>query len=323
MTLWATAAATPLRRGGRARQPRCCTWLFLIAMDLVASESVGTRPEDYDETYSRLKRPVWSTVPHGLPAAIDCPLRELSLDFASHLLDQGVGTAKLPLLFDALQLARLCNGTRPGAVAATRGASPSPETPAAAKRERLRVVVDAVHGSDTLGDGSFAQPYASVPFGLARLRVKRRLHPGAGGRLILRAGTYYLSETLTLDAADSGLTIAAHGSEAAVVSGGRPLRHLRFRPWKAGVLVAEGVAGNFSGLTWLQEGVLDEESVRLVRARHPNVDDIESTLWPQACIHMHMHTHVHMHIYMTSRARSGRRHAYICICIHTYICIYA
>ncbi|KAF0685785.1 Aste57867_22393 [Aphanomyces stellatus] len=76
-----------------------------------------------------------------------------------------------------------------------------------------QVYVDAVHGNDGTGDGSFATPLQSLP--AAQVAVRRQLQAQvASGVLapidvILRGGTYTLASTLEFGVQDSGLSSAA------------------------------------------------------------------------------------------------------------------
>jgi hypothetical protein len=56
--------------------------------------------------------------------------------------------------------------------------------------------------------------------------------------LYLRAGTFYLSATVNLGPADSGLTISAYNGEEVWVSGGVPLTGVTWKPY------------NTSGTVW-------------------------------------------------------------------------
>lgn len=49
--------------------------------------------------------------------------------------------------------------------------------------------------------------------------------------MFLRAGTYYLTNTLALTDADSGLTIQAYNGEAVEVSGAQPIVDVMWEPY--------------------------------------------------------------------------------------------
>ena len=99
----------------------------------------------------------------------------------------------------------------------------------------------------------------------------------------LRAGVYYLPETLALTEQDNGLTIAAYNNEVAVVSGGVLADNLTWKPSSPAnpkVMVAD--LSNFEfphGVKALQYG--DSTSrVRATLARYPdaNAERVPSAL---------------------------------------------
>ena len=87
------------------------------------------------------------------------------------------------------------------------------------------IFVDAAKGSDAAA-GSESAPLKTVEAAIA----KARKAAGAPSTIVLRAGTYYLKETLALTAADSGLTIESFSGEVAEISGAHPLTALEWKP---------------------------------------------------------------------------------------------
>ena len=92
-----------------------------------------------------------------------------------------------------------------------------------------------------------------------------------------RAGTYYLAETLVLDRADSGLTIAAYNNEAVEVSGGVPLTGLKWTPTNASSPIYTATVDP----ALLPHGIkaLQLDGRRATLARYPNANP-ELDLFP-------------------------------------------
>eukprot|EP01065_Artemidia_motanka_P001869 TRINITY_DN10870_c0_g4_i2.p1 TRINITY_DN10870_c0_g4~~TRINITY_DN10870_c0_g4_i2.p1 ORF type:complete len:847 (+),score=296.66 TRINITY_DN10870_c0_g4_i2:46-2541(+) len=134
----------------------------------------------------------------------------------------------------------------------------------------------ATDGSDSTGDGSEKAPFATLQ--RARDSVRRGK---ATGTVNVKAGKYYLSETLQLTEEDSGLTIRGFGGRV-VLSGGRSLRG---QGWSCGDLQCHVLRANVT----LPVAVAKEEGkgfgpppeivnqlfvdgTRQVRARYPNAN---------------------------------------------------
>jgi hypothetical protein len=62
--------------------------------------------------------------------------------------------------------------------------------------------------------------------------------------ILLRAGTYYLGQTLALTPQDSGLTIQAYNGERAVLSGAMPMGPVKWEPYN----VSSGSAATMTPL---------------------------------------------------------------------------
>ncbi|MBB6053604.1 PDZ domain-containing protein [Armatimonas rosea] len=106
--------------------------------------------------------------------------------------------------------------------------------------------------------GTKARPFATLA------RAQEAARKAGGGTVTLRAGTYYLPETLVLTERDSGTTWRAARGEEAVVSGGTKL-DLAWEPSRGGIWKAATPAG----LTLDQLFVNGE---RQHMARYPNFD---------------------------------------------------
>ena len=163
--------------------------------------------------------------PAGVSAEYDCSWRELAVPYALKI-QPSLTQAQQKQLHDALQLSTLC--AKPFVPVAT----PPPAPPVAellastAMAGRPELFVDASKGSDS-NTGTQAQPFRTIAKALEASRLRK--HGIADAPVIsLRAGTFFLNQTLKLSAADSGVTIAAYQNETAVISGGIPLTELKW-----------------------------------------------------------------------------------------------
>ena len=133
----------------------------------------------------------------------------------------------------------------------------------------------ATNGDDAW-TGRLSAPNAAKtdgPFAtLARARDAARTVPAEKGReIVVRGGTYYLAEPLTLGPEDSGLAgqplvIRSYPGEQAVLSGGRPVTGWRR---KGDLWAAPGKALADAGADFRQLRVGDEMQLL---ARHPNYE---------------------------------------------------
>eukprot|EP01065_Artemidia_motanka_P001873 TRINITY_DN10870_c0_g4_i7.p1 TRINITY_DN10870_c0_g4~~TRINITY_DN10870_c0_g4_i7.p1 ORF type:complete len:835 (+),score=316.39 TRINITY_DN10870_c0_g4_i7:49-2553(+) len=137
----------------------------------------------------------------------------------------------------------------------------------------------ATDGSDSTGDGSEKAPFAT----LQRARDSVRQAGKGGGEVIVRAGKYYLNETLLLTQADNGLTIRPYDGEHVTLSGGRSIRGLDWscadedcKVLKAGVVLPKAPPAPHHSL-FHDYGPAPEvvnqlfvDGERQVRARYPN-----------------------------------------------------
>lgn len=177
---------------------------------------------------------IMSTVP-PVPPDLDCTVRGLAYDYARHLMP---AQGSFQSVYDALQLGPLgCNVSL--AEPASRGDS-SDTMASSTVLPSSQVFADPVHGNDA-NDGSITSPVRTLGAAVSRARA---MPPPA--TVNLRSGTFYLHETVVLDAAhDSQLTIAAYNGEAVEVSGGVPITGLQWKPYnvtaKANTTVVQGL----------------------------------------------------------------------------------
>jgi membrane-associated protease RseP (regulator of RpoE activity) len=121
-------------------------------------------------------------------------------------------------------------------------------------------------GNDT-NPGTLAQPFATLQ------RAQQAARKVAGREAVtveVRAGTYYLPETLVLTGADSGAKAApvvyqAYQQEQSVISGGILMRNLKWQPYQHGIMMAK-MPADFT----TDQLFVNGESQPL--ARYPNID---------------------------------------------------
>ena len=205
------------------------------ASALLASASL---PPPQASSRAETLRVIRQEVPPGVPPDFECAWRRLAYRFAATLPAAAVSPATLGNVFDALQLAGLCNASAPHRAAANDKPSLAAAAPGGASAQRVAsapprsaandkpglsataaggttLYVDAGGGSDA-NSGSEGAPLRHLAFAVAKARG---LPPPA--TVVLRGGPpHRLSETLELTAADSGLSIVAFPGEQPVVSGG-------------------------------------------------------------------------------------------------------
>ena len=162
--------------------------------------------------------------PSGVDPEFDCAWRKMALPYALQI-QPSLSNRQQKAIHDALQLTSLCNTpfTRTSTVkwdaASLMGGTQGTQG-------RSQIFVDPINGTDT-GAGTIADPLKSLIAAVNTSRVSSR---GSGAVIQLRAGIYYLPETVVLGPQDSGLTITAYQNEVAELSGGVLLSGLQ---WKA------------------------------------------------------------------------------------------
>lgn len=170
---------------------------------------------------------------------LDCKMRSLALEFASHLQPSRPASAFQDLadaLNGAPEKASGCSVSPPAGMGVEGGSRFGPSF--AGLAGGVSFYVDPVSGSDSAA-GSLAAPVRTIPAAL----VLARGVGTAGTTIVLRAGTHYLTATIALSAADSGLTITQYPGEAAWVSGAKALPSLTWTPFNV---------ANASGSAWTE-----------------------------------------------------------------------
>ena len=195
--------------------------------------------------------------PVNIGANVDCGIRTLAWSYAKKLLPQ-YGTFQA--VYDALQLQN-CN------VSLKSGKLYEPRPFHFNSYEKgVEIFVDANNGDDN-NNGDMSHPVKSIEKALTLFRSQMVKSPTT---IYLRNGTYYLQDTIVLDAADSYLTLAGYKDEAPVISGGKMYK-FEWKPYtsklhpQAKIFMTDLSQQSPSPFTQLFIG-----GRRAVRARYPN-----------------------------------------------------
>ena len=230
-------------------------WLILLVLAGVASS-------DIDAANWKGALPKASSRPVNVDPKLDCAIKKLAWDYAKKLLPwQGDFTSA----YDALQL-QACNVSR----TSYKRYKPRAFTHSVTlNADAVTIYVDANKGSDS-NPGTLGEPVKTVMQGVRLYR----LHSVSGqqGIIYLRAGTYYLSETISLGPEDSNLVISGYQNEKAIISGGKEYTF----DWKAvvnemgpimpGVNAIYGaipVAGTSNGQAWFYGKVANDTECQM------------------------------------------------------------
>ena len=152
--------------------------------------------------------------PANVDPELDCYVKQLAWDYARKLQPwQGSFTS----VYDALQL-----GECPIPTSKQENNDPHRFSHRVHLSEKpLTLYVDATKGSDS-NPGTLTQPVKTVIQAVKLSRLQREA--GQQGLIYLRAGTYFILETINLGPRDSNLVISAYPNETATVSGGKEYR---------------------------------------------------------------------------------------------------
>ena len=144
-------------------------------------------------------------------STFDCKMRELAMEYA-HKIQPWLSDLKFQEIADALNGAEEAQNC---SVSFHRRVPLLPKPPSFPLPHAATYFVDANKGSDS-NTGSMGDPFKTIP----RALVASRISPSAA-TIILRGGVFYLTDTVMLDAKDSGLTIQNFPGEEVTVSGGK------------------------------------------------------------------------------------------------------
>ena len=151
--------------------------------------------------------------PSNADPKLDCAIKELAWEYARKLQPQ---RGSFSSVYDALQLQN-CNATRREEKAwAGRSFSTGYAKTKAASAD-LEVYADSANGDDS-NPGTIDRPVKTIQ---RAVELSRGVPPGTHKVIYLRAGTFFLPDTIKLVEADSFLTLTSYNGEVAVVSGGK------------------------------------------------------------------------------------------------------
>jgi hypothetical protein len=167
---------------------------------------------------------------------------------------------QLPVVFDALELQTRCGLARPSPIA-NRNVLPLPRPSMPAPIE----LYVSLNGSDS-NRGTFTSPFRTIEYALGAARLARigAANRNAAAKIILRAGTYRLANTLIITPQDSFTELTRYADELVVLSGAEHLASLSWQPHASqrNVYVAPLSSTHFS--------TLFVDGRRAIRARTPN-----------------------------------------------------
>ena len=195
-------------------------------------------------------------------STFDCKMRQLAMDYARKI-QPWLSSDKYQEIADALngaEEAQHCNVS--SGVNFPIYKSPAFSVPSEAS---TTYYVDAIKGSDS-NSGTEASPFQTIPKAIMAARSS-----GPGAVIVLRSGTFYLTDTIMLGANDSGLTIQNYANEDVVISGGKVIKpsweevntQNSMNIYKAD-LSSQGIGSTMLGFR--------VNGTRATRARYPNAD---------------------------------------------------
>ena len=205
---------------------------------------------------------------------VDCGIRKLAFEYARKQ-QPNLTTTSLGNVFDSLELESRCNSTRP--VGRAFDSFPQPSPPG--------LFVDYQHGADG-NNGTKKYPLKTIA------RALELVSESAMRAIVLRAGIHFLSNTLQLSPAHSGLVMTAYCPGNALcekvwLSGGVPITGIKWHPhdilgdhkniWMTNVSVPAAQAGaqTAASLHWLEDAELE---TILTLARFPNAHPGSGTM---------------------------------------------
>ena len=194
--------------------------------------------------------------PVNVEPSLDCEIRNLAYQYAQKLLPQ---YGSLQAVYDALQLQN-CD------ISLNSGKYKSRPFLYQSYKEGIEIFVDAVNGNDE-NSGDISHPLQSIVKAIEVFRSQVVRYPTT---IYLRKGTYYLEQTVRLNAADSGLTIAGYEDEAPVISGGK-LYKFSWKPYTSKLYPdLKMFVTDLTEQSPLPFNQLFIDGRRAVRARYPN-----------------------------------------------------
>lgn len=209
----------------------------------------------------------------------DCKMRQLAMDYASKI-QPWLYETKLQEIADALNGAKEAQHCNVSIKAPFRSYSGAPSFPLP-KATVTTYYVDANKGSDS-NPGSMSSPFKTIS---KAVMAVRSAGSSDGTVIMLRAGTFYLTDTIMLDEQLSGLTIQNYPGEEAIVSGGKVIKP----SWKV-FDISTPTSMNIYKADLSLQGIdtmmgFRVNGMRAIRARYPNanpeIDGFASSLKPK------------------------------------------
>eukprot|EP00729_Bicosta_minor_P013033 gene13033-29451_t len=255
--------------------------LLLASLCLLATGAYRFQPDQSIEYLLSLTQQPGGAPP-GIPSDFDCAWRNAALPYAKRV-QPSLSKDQQKQLHDALQLTVLC-GVEFAPV------EPAPLSSASLlvaenvlSKARTEIYVDAAAGSDSNTGTTISNPLQTLAAAVAASRKVPGHGVDATAAIIqLRKGVYYLSETIVLQEADSGLTITAYKGEEAELSGGLPLSSLQWTPSSANPKIHTTKVPK-ALLSGAAIRALHINGVRATLARYPNSNP-ELDLFPDGYI---------------------------------------
>ena len=199
----------------------------------------------------------------GDRASFDCKMRQLGLDFAQKI-QPFRSKAFFQDIADALNgdpNATNCSVTVPDSYGVHHNLNPFP-----LPREAATFFVDATKGNDS-NIGTIDTPFKTIGKAVTAARTT-----GQSSTIVLREGTFYLTETIELGTQDKGVTIQNYKMEEVWISGGKVItpkwhKHDVHQKKKTNIYKAELSSLGIDSIPGLRVN-----TKRAIRARYPNAD---------------------------------------------------
>lgn len=197
--------------------------------------------------------------------SFDCPMRALALEYARKI-QPDLSTQKLQEIADALNGAREANNCNVSVKNLPSNNNGRATRVYAVPNGASTFYVDANSGSDT-NSGAMNSPFKTIEKAITAARAA-----GQGSTIVLRKGTYYLTDTIQLTTQDKGLTIQNYNDEEVWISGGKVITP----SWEK-FDVDTSKQTNIYKADLSSQGIdtipgLRINTKRAIRARYPNAD---------------------------------------------------
>ena len=202
---------------------------------------------------------------NGDQKSFDCKMRRLALDFA-HKIQPFRSKVHFQMIADALNgapEAQNCSVTVPDSYGAEDNIMNTLPLPTGVAKT---FYVDTIKGKDS-NTGSIKYPFKTI-----MRAVKAARFAGKYSTIVLREGTFYLTETIELEPQDKGLTIQSYQEEEVWISGGKVItpkwERYDVNPSKGTNIYKADISSHDVNVI----PGLRVNKKRAIRARYPNAD---------------------------------------------------